>query len=131
MAGWGRAVQSMQQVIKVGTADIVLTHNRHIPLLMSTLNDVLLNSNQQGQISRIFPGVKHTVSKRRPVFDVKVHGKAPTGLRLLARQYNHHQEVFVATTYSETEMQYILDVAMGKYTYRPGDPELDKLCKKR
>eukprot|EP00037_Helgoeca_nana_P007878 m.70996 g.70996 ORF g.70996 m.70996 type:complete len:132 (+) comp18578_c0_seq1:327-722(+) len=131
MAGWGRAVQTMQQVIKVGSAEIVLTHNRHIPLLMSTLNDVLLNSNNDGQISRIFPGVNQTVRKIKTIFDVRVHGTTPNGIRLLARQHTKYQEVFVTTTYTEEELQYVLDVAMGKYAYRPGNAELDKLCSKR
>mmetsp|Transcript_30097 Transcript_30097/g.78991 ORF Transcript_30097/g.78991 Transcript_30097/m.78991 type:complete len:133 (-) Transcript_30097:148-546(-) len=131
MAGWGRAIQTMQQVIKIGSAEIVMTHNRNIPMLMSTLNDVLLNSNLDGQIKSVFPGVKQHVRKTKAVFNCKVHGTTPTGLRLLARQYNNHQEVFVTTSYTEEEMQYVLDVAMGKYTHREGVPELDALCAKR
>lgn len=67
-----------------------------------------------GQISRVFPGLRQTVRKSKPVgftenlvvttmtsplafavqiFDVKVHGKTPNGIRLLARQYNSYQEV--------------------------------------
>lgn len=58
MAGWGRAIQTMQQVIKVGSSEVVLTHNRHLPMFMNTLNDVLLNSNQEGESA---PCSLHTV----------------------------------------------------------------------
>ena len=38
-----------------GSAEVVLTHNRHIPMLMSVLHNVLLNSNESGEQLHVLP----------------------------------------------------------------------------
>ena len=68
-----------------------------------------------GQISALFPTPHVRVPKQRRIFDVTVTGEVKHGLRLEARYLRLRQEVFAATTYTKKEMQYIIDVHLGKY----------------
>lgn len=131
----GSAAQTMQQLIKLGAkkTPIMLTHNKHIPLLVNVLKDVLKDSNLDGQIKAIFPGTKQTVRKTKQIFDVEVAGAAAKGggHRLVARFKTHRQEAFVLTTYSAEELQFCLDIAMGKYNYTKRPAHLDHLTSRR
>jgi hypothetical protein len=72
-------------------------------------------SNMPGQISALFPTPHVRVPKQRRIFDVVVTGEVKHGLRLEARHLRLRQEVYAATSYTKEEMQYILDVHLGKY----------------
>eukprot|EP00041_Stephanoeca_diplocostata_P039813 m.1637929 g.1637929 ORF g.1637929 m.1637929 type:complete len:130 (-) comp26377_c0_seq1:194-583(-) len=123
------AMQTAQTVLRVGKAntEVFLTHNRHIPLLMNTIKDVLTYSNKTGAIKAVFPGVKRQVRRHKRVFDVSVKKQVQNGFMLQAQQYHDYQELFVSSTLSREELQYLFDVAMGKYNFVSRKPEYEHL----
>jgi hypothetical protein len=53
------------------------------------------------------------------------------GLHLVARHKHQRQEVFAVTSYTVAEMQYILDVHLGKFAQRKRKEGLDHLTELR
>lgn len=135
----GQGAQTLQQVLRIGqrgvVADLVLTHNRHIPLLINAWKDVLKDSNIKGQIKAVFPGVAHSVPRTRQVFDMEVVAPVTQGgakgLRVRGRFQRKVQEVFVLTDYNPEELQFVMDIAMGKYSHAERPKELDHLTLRR
>ena len=91
------------------------------------LKSVLEDSNPASQITSVLPAPKYTVPKRRAVFSLKVTKRLPTGFKVLAHFEKLQQEAFVLTSYSEEQLQFVFDAAMGKWAHDAMPPELAPL----